>query len=123
MYAEAVLFVDDNQGKAMNVDTLLEQGMCSNDKLARPSAIDARDSRRAAAFWLPLNHAGSMPSGPNQSEKLRQCCSARISVGAMMAACTPQEMALRQAIAATTVLPEPTSPWIRRIIGCGCDRS
>ena len=49
--------------------------------------------------------------------KFRACCSASSSVGAMTPACAPCSTARRAASAATTVLPEPTSPCTSRIIG------
>ena len=52
-----------------------------------------------------------------------KCCPARISVGAMMAAWNPLSTAVSMAVRDTTVLPEPTSPWRRRLMGWGCFRS
>ena len=51
------------------------------------------------------------------------CCSARISVGAMIAACFLEAAAISIAYSATTVLPAPTSPWISRFVGVGWLRS
>src|SRR2546430_2769485 len=50
---------------------------------------------------------------------LRKCCSARISVGAMNATCSPFSIATSAASSATIVFPAPTSPWSSRFIGCG----
>ena len=50
---------------------------------------------------------------------VRKCCSARISVGAMNATCSPFSIATIAASSATIVLPAPTSPCSRRFIGCG----
>ncbi len=86
-------------------------------------AVAASCSRLALLFRLPDNQATLTPSGSSQPESFRKCCSARISVGAMKAACQPAEIAWQAASAATMVLPAPTSPCSRRCIGCGCARS
>ncbi len=59
-----------------------------------------------------------MPRSPvsSSSRRLRACCSARISVGAMSAACHPPSTASSMANSATTVFPDPTSPWSMRFI-------
>ena len=62
------------------------------------------------AVCLPESHPTEMPRGSNQLRKRRRCCSASISVGAMMATCRPAASAGQAASAATTVLPAPTSP-------------
>ena len=86
-------------------------------KPASPLAIMARASRRSLAFWLPVSHAVLIPSGSSQVMSLRKCCSAKISVGAISAHCQPASMHRLAASAATTVLPEPTSPCSRRCMG------
>ena len=58
-----------------------------------------------------------MPSGDSHSLKVSKCCSASISVGAMSATWQSCSAARTAANAATTVLPAPTSPCNRRIIG------
>ena len=50
-------------------------------------------------------------------EIVRKCCSASTSVGAISAAWLPLFAQASIAARATTVLPEPTSPWSRRAIG------
>ncbi|CFN70475.1 Uncharacterised protein [Bordetella pertussis] len=82
-----------------------------------PSATAAAASRRALALRLPLSQATATPSGSSQPTSLRKCCSARISVGAINATWASQAMACAAAMAATTVLPLPTSPCSRRCIG------
>ena len=57
------------------------------------------------------------PSGAQSRSIVRKCCSASVSVGAMSAPWRPLSTARRSAYSATTVLPEPTSPWSRRCIG------
>ena len=88
-----------------------------------PSATAAAASRRALAVRLPVIQAMFTPSGCNHAASLRKCCSARISVGAISATWAPAAMAWAAAMAATTVLPLPTSPCNRRCIGYGCARS
>ena len=72
---------------------------------------------RALPFCLPASQPTSIPSGANQLRKLLACCSASNSVGAINATCLPWAIARSAARAATSVLPEPTSPCTRRIIG------
>ena len=48
-----------------------------------------------------------------------KCWAARISVGAIMAACALLATANKAAYSATTVLPDPTSPCKSRFIGSG----
>ena len=58
-----------------------------------------------------------------RSRKVRQCCSASTVVGTSMATCLPPVTALKAARMATSVLPKPTSPQIRRSIGRGASMS
>ena len=94
---------------------------------ASPLAMSASISVRCFFFWLPVNQATRLPrgasKGSSQPTSLAKCCSARISVGAINAHCQPSSMAMAAASAATTVLPEPTSPCNRRCMGTGRDRS
>ena len=69
--------------------------------------------RRAA----PANRTA--PMGSSSAAAFRPCWPASTSVGAMMAAWWPDSTASRHAARATTVLPDPTSPWSRRFMGCG----
>ena len=59
------------------------------------------------------------PSPRASRASVASCCRASTSVGAMKADCHPLAAAARQAYAATTVLPDPTSPWSSRFIGTG----
>ncbi len=82
-----------------------------------PLATAAMALRRVRAGCEPESSATVMPSGRNQASSVRQCCSASSSVGAISAAWPPLPTARAAAAAAITVLPQPTSPWINRIIG------
>ena len=90
---------------------------------ASPDATCSSIFWRALPLRLPVNHATVMPNGASQPTSLRRCCSARISVGAISAHCQPAWMVMAAASAATTVLPEPTSPCSRRCIGTSRCRS
>ena len=90
---------------------------------ALPLASASIVLRRCFAGSDPDSHAMSTPTPASQLESLRQCCSARISVGAMNATCRPLSIACSAASAATIVLPEPTSPCRRRCIGMARFRS
>src|SRR5918994_970304 len=56
---------------------------------------------------------------PSLSLKVRSCCCTRMVVGASIMVCLPARAALNAARTDTSVLPKPTSPQIRRSIGCG----
>ncbi len=93
--------------------------------MTRPAAPDstaASCSLRPLPLRLPVSHATCTPSGSSHSTSFLKCCSARISVGAINAHCQPASMAIVAASAATTVLPEPTSPCSRRCIGAPAAR-
>ena len=86
MHAEAVLLIDDDEAELRELDVSLEERMGADDD-ERVAARDHRASpraRRAAAMRRSDERTG-IPSGSSQTEKFRKCCSARISVGAMIA--------------------------------------
>ena len=95
--------------------------------IAAPEATRATISLRALPLRLPVSQATPpwvwLTSGSSHSTSLRKCCSARISVGAIKAHCQPLSMASAAASAATTVLPEPTSPCKSLCIGFDSDTS
>ena len=66
---------------------------------------------------LPVSSPTFIPAGDSRADRERKCCSARISVGAIMALCQPLCQASQAQAAATAVLPEPTSPWTSRFMG------
>ena len=101
---------------------------------ASPPAASARACRRAAAFSEPVSRATRVASSapPRKPPSLRSpsrptierwCCCASTSVGASSAACPPESTTWSIARSATTVLPDPTSPWSSRCIGCPCPSS
>ena len=60
---------------------------------------------------------------PKRSTMVWKCCSASSVVGASSATCLPPITLTKAARRATSVLPKPTSPQIRRSIGFGLTRS
>ncbi len=94
---------------------------------ASPLSTAAAIASRSRFFWLPVSQATRRPrsasSGSSQPTSLPKCCEARISVGAISAHWKPASMQRAAASAATSVLPEPTSPCSKRCIGCARARS
>ena len=62
-------------------------------------------------------------NGAYRSLNEMKCCSASSVVGTSTATCLPSITALNAARIATSVLPNPTSPQIRRSIGLGSSMS
>ena len=84
---------------------------------ASPDA-DLREHRVARLALAAAGEPGDLRRAARASRRAcAKCCSARISVGAISAHCQPASIASAAASAATTVLPEPTSPCSRRCIG------
>ena len=96
----------------------------STDAQSRLAAgRSAQRCARVRALCDPVSRLTRTPSGSNQADSVRACCSASSSVGAMKAAWAPLPIARAAAAAAMTVLPQPTSPWTSRAIGaCLPDR-
>jgi hypothetical protein len=78
--------------------------------MARPGRLPLR--RRLSPHQQRHLH----PQPVQQARGRAACCSASSSVGAMRAAWYPDSAARSMASSATTVLPEPTSPWSSRFI-------
>src|SRR5712692_9213319 len=77
---------------------------------ADPSSIfRLPSSRRSRYATRALATAPLLPLAPNSAFNVRKCCSARISVGAIITAWRPFSIAATRADAAITVLPLPTS--------------
>ena len=93
-----------------------------------PAASSARIRRRPEAGVEPVSRwtrvarsaPPSMPAparGPRSEPSEAWCWAARTSVGASRAAWPPPPTTCSMARRATSVLPEPTSPWRRRCMG------
>ena len=118
--AEAVLLVDDGDGEVAEVDLLLDEGVRPDDDLRVARRDELPDQRRAPSRASELvSSVTRTPSGAHSSSIVRKCCSASVSVGAMSAPWRPTSTARRSACSATTVFPDPTSPWRSRCIGIG----
>ncbi len=97
---------------------------------ASPIASRESGSVRWALVIEPVSSSTFVPPiippaarSPSIAVIERWCCWASTSVGASSAACPPESTTRSIARSATRVLPEPTSPWSSRFIGCGWPRS
>ena len=88
-----------------------------------PSARRSRISLRSAPRSRPVRMATFISAAFASGAMVLRCWRARISVGAMKAACRPASITVAAASSATTVLPEPTSPCNSRSMRCGRARS
>ena len=122
----------DDDAEAMEVDRRLDQGVRADhhvdgaggeigEQLLAGGAGDLvgeqLDAQRAIAEQVV--GVGDGEVGEELARTDSRCCSARTSVGAIRAPWLPDCTAASSAVTATTVLPEPTSPWSRRCIGRG----
>ena len=85
MDTKAVLFVNNDQTERLVMDPILKQRVRANQKLALAAGEFLKNLFSSAARVLPLSQPTLIPSGSNHARKLTQCCSARISVGAISA--------------------------------------
>ena len=76
----------------------------------RAWAISLADLKRDTSTTL-------MGQSANRSRQVLACCSDKRVVGARIATCLPPITATKLARRATSVLPKPTSPQMRRSIG------
>ena len=81
-----------------------------------PSANFCFPSRFSLAVIEPIKSPIFTPYGASIASKDSLCCIASTSVGTIKAPCSPLHTARNNAITATTVFPEPTSPCTRRFI-------
>ncbi len=88
-----------------------------------PAASRAAMSARAGRGVAAVTSAARRPRARRAGASAAACCSARISVGAISATWRPDAATWWAAASATAVLPAPTSPWSRRLIGSGRARS
>ena len=125
MHAEAMLLVDDRQAEPLELDALLKQRMRADRDLARaPEARSASARVRAAAAAL----AGQQRQRQVERREPASRNCARAARPAIRSAPSPRPesrlpTARTAASAATTVLPQPTSPCTSRSIGLDCARS
>ncbi len=86
----------------------------------RSAAVVRLVSRATDSGRRPSRRPGSSTVSPAVSSPTAMwCCSARTSVGTMRAPWWPPWTAANRAATATTVLPDPTSPWRSRCMGSG----
>jgi hypothetical protein len=88
-----------------------------------PRAALARISSRSLAVRNRESMSTRTGNSRKRSRKVFQCCSARMVVGTSIATCLPPSIALNAARTATSVLPNPTSPQMRRSMGTGASMS
>ena len=84
---------------------------------ASPAAMRTRRARFCAGVMEPVSNAQRTPRGARSGSSRSKCCRARISVGARSAVWRPFFAVQKAAAAATMVLPLPTSPCTRRLMG------
>ena len=123
MHAESVLLVDDGQAQIPEPDVLLEQGVGADDH----GRLVPGDTRHQLGTLPALVPAGE-PKGlqPQRTEPVAQV--AQVLLRQQLRGRHEGDLAaglhgLQAAKAATTVLPEPTSPCSRRSMGWGRCRS
>jgi len=92
-----------------------------------PAASRASVSARSDGGVAPVNRRMAIScrgmSAASSPVTARKCCSARMLVGAISAACPPFATTISIARTATSVLPDPTSPCSRRFMGTARARS
>ena len=82
-----MLLVDDREAEALELDAFLEQGVrADRDLRCRRCEVARARACARAPVRLPVSSATGRSSGASQARKLRACCSASSSVGAMTAA-------------------------------------
>ena len=121
---EAVLLVDHHHAQRSELDLLGEQRMRPHHDARRPLGQVGQHLRRGpcpSPGWSAAPPGTSSP--PNISLTAAACCSASTSVGTISAPWCPLWTAPSSAARATTVLPDPTSPWSNRCMGNGPARS
>ena len=103
MHAEAVLLVDDRRARDCETATLSWNSACVPIVIMRLPCRHRRSALvlRACAQGCRQPTPGRHPSASSQPENLSKCCSARISVGAMIATWKPFSIACSAASAAT----------------------
>ena len=124
MHAKAMLLVDDDEAEIAKRDAFLKQGVRADRDVDRALARAPRASApRSAALSRPVRSAMRSPAASASGRIRSKCWRARISVGAISAACRPASTTPAMASSATIVLPEPTSPCSSRSMRFGAARS
>ncbi len=92
--AEAVLLVDDRDREVGELDVALDQRMRADGEVRGTV-------RQLGADLLGADRAGQQhartPSAAQSGSRVRKCCSASVSVGAISAPCRPVSTARRSA--------------------------
>ena len=116
--AEMLLLVDDQQPEVLELDALAEQRVGADDDVDR-AVGDAPSSTLASSALETSREACAILIGKprKRSVKVLVCWRASSVVGTTTATCRPFMAATKAARSATSVLPKPTSPQIRRSIG------
>ena len=120
-HAEPMLLVDDHEPELRETARRPAPAHACRRRGGSRRPRSRRAARGARAAPVDARSAARRGSATRCSsrEMFTKCCSARISVGAMNATCSPFSIATSAASSATIVLPAPTSPCSSRFIGCG----
>ena len=121
-HAKPVLFVHDHQAQVGKLHRPFDQRVRAHHRLDRARAqpgIHLFFFQRGARPLQQPQRAGSPSTGASSCDSVRKCCSARMLVGAMMAAWAPAWMVTAIAAAATAVLPSPRRPAAGGFMGTG----
>ena len=136
LHPEAVLLVDDHHPEGTEPDLVGEEGVGPDQEV--DGAVGQAGVERGplggarlvgeqgdpAAGGGPRASTDPAPTDPStRAATSVACCSASTSVGAISAPWWPPSTATSMAATATTVFPEPTSPWRSRCMGSGPARS
>ena len=84
-----------------------------------PSSTPFKTCFFSAVLRNRLSTSTFTPNGAKRFKKVWKCCCAKTVVGTSTATCLPLITALKIALIATSVLPNPTSPASNRSIGTG----
>ena len=118
-----MLLVDHHQAQVVEHHVVLDERMGADHQRVLPGRQPLQDLAPGPAPRAPSSSRGERPWGESSASRVTQCWRARISVGAITTHWWPERQVIRAAMAATAVLPLPTSPWSRRFIGPGAARS
>ena len=116
--AEMLLLVDDDQAEVGELDALGQQRMGADDDVDG-AVLQAALRTLAASLAVTMRESWAIVTGrpAKRAVKVRVCWRASRVVGTTTATWAPDMAATKAARSATSVLPKPTSPQIRRSIG------